>query len=403
MESAIVLDGHIKSALATIRSLGAKNIAVSAGAVRGTAMGIHSRYTQHAFIYPSPYVCREEFVESVLTEARRLGGKPVVYAFSDATFLALYASREILKNVVTIDFPDEHAMQIAFDKAATYSLARVSGVPTITTHIPETGEELVRTAHSLTYPAVLKTRRSVSWKEGKGIFGSATFVHTKEELVSSHRALKEKVGESPLIQVFVRGEEYGVAMLAREGRVYARVVHHRIRSLSPTGGASVLKETMFDGDLKQTLISHAQTLVEKLSWTGPLMVEFKVDADTREPYLMEINGRFWGSLPLAVFAGVDMPFLYHNALTGNSIPNQKVEGREGVTSGHFLGDLLHLKRVLFAQDQMRNILYPRRLTAIRDFIFLPRGTRDDVWQFSDIKPAFMEIIDTIAKSLQNPT
>ena len=37
------------------------------------------------------------------------------------------------------------------------------------------------------------------------------------------------------------------------------------------------------------------------------MVEFKLDARDGVAKLMEINGRFWGSLQLAVDAGVDFP------------------------------------------------------------------------------------------------
>jgi protein-tyrosine-phosphatase len=37
------------------------------------------------------------------------------------------------------------------------------------------------------------------------------------------------------------------------------------------------------------------------------MVEFRVDEATGRHWFLEINGRFWGSLPLALFAGADFP------------------------------------------------------------------------------------------------
>jgi protein-tyrosine-phosphatase len=37
------------------------------------------------------------------------------------------------------------------------------------------------------------------------------------------------------------------------------------------------------------------------------MVEFKHDLDSGKWFLIEINGRFWGSLPLAVFCGINFP------------------------------------------------------------------------------------------------
>jgi predicted ATP-grasp superfamily ATP-dependent carboligase len=360
-------------------------------------MALHSKYAKDIFVYPSPYQSQDACIESLIDAAKRCAEKPLVFAFSDATYLALYAHREKITPYVNVQFPESKSIEIAFDKAATYSLARISGVPTIPTHIPEMGDELRRVAEGMTYPAVVKTRRSVTWVEGKGVFGTAQFVQHKDELVRLYTKLKERTGEAPLIQPCIRGEEYGVEMLARKGKVYACVVHHRIRSLSPTGGASVYKETLEDGDLKHTLTAYADVLVQKLEWEGPIMVEFKVDADTREPYLMEINGRFWGSLPLSVFAGVDVPMLYARAVGEGVVPTEPVTARAGVRSMHHLGDVRHMLRVLFARDPMRSVLYPRRMQALRDFVSFPRGVHNDVWSFGDMKPALMEIIDVIMR------
>lgn len=397
MQPAIILDGQLKSALSAVRSLGKAGISVSVGAERETGMALHSRYTKTRFVYPSPYTHQEDFIACVKAEAIRLGEKPVVFAFSDATYLSLYAKREELAEHVTLIFPDTKSVEIAFDKAATYSLARVSGIPTITTYTPETKEEVTRLGETLSYPCVIKTRRSVTWKDTVGIFGSASFVKNAHELVRKFSDLKEKLGESPLIQDLLLGEEYGVEMLAHEGMPYALVTHHRIRSLSPTGGASVLKETLHAGELKSTLETYAQKLVEKLAWSGPIMVEFKVDSDSREPYLMEINGRFWGSLPLSVTAGVDMPLLYYKQAKEDVVPKEVVTAQEGIITNHFLGDVRHLLRVLFARDHMRTLLYPKRLTALREFCMLPLGTKPDVWSFADPKPSLMEFIDVISR------
>ncbi len=394
---AIILDGQLKSALSAVRSLGKAGADLAVGAERETGMSLHSKYTNRRFTYPSPYTDQAGFIRAVKAEAVRMGGKPVVYTFSDATYLSLYAEREGLAECMTLVFPDSKSVEIAYDKGATYSLARVSGISTIPMYIPETKEEVTRQSETLKYPVVIKTRKSVTWKDGVGIFGSASFVQSKEELQTKFLDLKSKLGEAPLIQDMLFGEEYGVEMLAKEGEIFARVTHHRIRSLSPTGGASVLKETLRESALKSQLEAYAQKLVEKLSWSGPIMVEFKVDSDTRTPYLMEINGRFWGSLPLSVIAGVDMPYLYFLMATGGELPKDIVTAREGVVSNHFSGDVQHLLRVLFARDPMRKLLYPKRMKAMRDFCVLPIGTKSDVFSISDPKPSIMEIIDNLKK------
>jgi predicted ATP-grasp superfamily ATP-dependent carboligase len=393
--NAIVLDGGLKSALAAVRSLGRRGIFVSAAAERKSGMALHSRYVRARFVYPSPYTDSEGFVRAVKAEAVRLGGKPVIYTFSDATYLALYAARESLREYATLVYPPEKSVEIAFNKAATHSIARLVGVPTITTHMLESREEVARLAETLSYPAVIKTRRSVTWHEGKGVFGSASFVHTREGLVQKFTELKDVLGEAPLIQDLIRGEEYGVEMIADDGVPRACIVHHRMRSLSPTGGASVLKEVITEGVLHDQMVMYADRLVKELAWSGPVMVEFKVDADSREPKLMEINGRFWGSLPLSIAAGIDMPYYYFLLATGGEFP-EAVSPRHTVTR-HFLGDAKHLLRVLFARDKMRSSHYPKRMTAMREFFKLPTGTQSDVWDWRDPKPAFMEVIDILKR------
>ena len=66
-------------------------------------------------------------------------------------------------------------------------------------------------------------------------------------------------------------------------------------------------------------LSHHQDLQERsiallraIGWEGCAMVEYRLDDATGEAALMEVNGRFWGSFPLAVQAGAGFANLaYH--------------------------------------------------------------------------------------------
>jgi predicted ATP-grasp superfamily ATP-dependent carboligase len=397
MSSAIVLDGQLKSALAIVRSLGAQKIAVCVGAERETGMALHSKYATATFVYPSPYTSISAFITAVEKEALRLGDNPVIFAASDATFLALYGARERLSACATLLFPDERAMEIAFDKAITQSLARVSNIPIIPTLMPATPDELQRVASALTYPAVIKPRKSVTLHRGVRHFGSAEFIHNKESLMRRFNELKDALGESPLIQERVSGEEYGVEAIAHKGVPFTLVTHHRLRSLSPTGGASVLKETVEKGAVRDMLETYTRKIIQELHWEGPIMIEFKVDSDTKTPKLMEVNGRFWGSLPLSVRAGVDMPYHYYVLATTGKFPEDAPTPRENTITRHFWGDVRHLLHVLFGRSPMRSYTYPKRMDAIRTFFKTPQGTKGDVWLLADPKPALMEVVDILKR------
>jgi hypothetical protein len=71
------------------------------------------------------------------------------------------------------------------------------------------------------------------------------------------------------------------------------------------------------------------------------MVEWKLDPESDPTMLLEINPRFWGSLALAVRAGVDFSTLYADAALGRAVPTTPPPYRDRVLSRWMLpGDIL---------------------------------------------------------------
>jgi len=193
----------------------------------------------------------------------------------------------------------------------------------------------------------------------------------------------------------VNGEELGVECLCSNGEVLVVFAHRRIRSLSPTGGTAALKGSI-DEDYKR-IGEQARRLVYELRWTGPVMVEFKVDQRDGRAKLIEINGRFWGSLPLAVRAGVDFPWLYYCLASGQPVLN--LAGYQtGICSRHGLGDFSHVLSVLFAEDRMRELVYPSRVSAVKEFLVPSQELHSDVARLHDPAPAVMEIVDMLRRA-----
>jgi len=393
--SAIILDGHLKSALCSVRSLGKWGIKIACGAERTTAMACHSKYVTERFVYTSPERNKEAFVQEVIAKAKELfekqGEKQVLYCFSDATLLALVFVHESLQEWAVLAIPPVSSVEIAADKLQTHQLAERLSIPVIATY---TEDEF----KSISYPVVVKNRHSVVWKENKGILGSASFVFSEDELISAYRKITTNTGEEPLVQKFVKGSEFGIEMVCAHGTPIATFAHKRIRSLSPRGGAAVVKETASGEEEVKLMRRYAETLVKELSWHGPVMVEFKIDEATGHVHLMEINGRFWGSLPLAVRAGVDFPLTYYKLATGDAVEKMtEVSLLPYMRTRHFLGDVKWVCSVLFSRDRMRKELFPTRLRAFYDFkkeLFLSKG---DIFAWDDIKPSFMEYIDILTK------
>ena len=181
-------------------------------------------------------------------------------------------------------------------------------------------------------PAVIKPRIS------SGSFG-IVYVQKKEDLAPSYQNVHERY-PFPLIQEYIPdgGGTFGFSALFDESsNVKAAFVHKKLRMYPVQGGPSTLRE----GVEHPQIMGLGLSLLKSLNWVGIAMVEFKVDPRDGIPKLMEINPRFWGSLQLAIFSGVDFPYLILKMAKGEKF-DPVLEYPVGRRSRWFLfGDMLH--------------------------------------------------------------
>jgi len=102
---------------------------------------------------------------------------------------------------------------------------------------------------------------------------------------------------------------------------------------------------------------------------------------------MEVNGRFWHSLPLACYAGVDFPaLLARMAEEGDIAPNEGY--RSGISCRWLLGDACHLAEVWKGPPAGYPEEYPSRLRTLLDVLTPVSGTYHDLFQWKDPLPEF---------------
>jgi predicted ATP-grasp superfamily ATP-dependent carboligase len=234
---------------------------------------------------------------------------------------------------------------------------------------------------------VLKPRYS-RWRTPRGFAsGEVSYVRDAASLADEWLAQHRQV-PLPLVQERIPGHGMGVFVLADRGRIVARFAHRRLREKPPTGGVSVLRESIA---VPEPVSAPAERLVEALAWHGVCMIEFRVDARDATPYLMEINPRFWGSLQLAIDAGVDFPLLLYRLASGD--PPPPVESyRLGVRCRWLLGDLDHLL-IRLRRRQAAAELPPHAPglgRAILDFLN-PFAGRLEVERLDDPGPGWLEM------------
>jgi predicted ATP-grasp superfamily ATP-dependent carboligase len=138
-------------------------------------------------------------------------------------------------------------------------------------------------------------------------------------------------------------------------------------------------------------------ILRALKWHGVAMVEFRQRADGT-PVFLEVNGRFWNSLPLAVYAGADFPALLARMAEHGDVEPQ-VDYREGLRCRWLLGDFRHLIEVMRGVPAGYPGTYPSRLATLINFTLPVRGTFHDNFTLRDPLPELGDWLDFLFRRL----
>jgi predicted ATP-grasp superfamily ATP-dependent carboligase len=384
----LVTDAGRGSAIAIIRSLGRRGHRVLAADSEPRSLGFRSRFAAGAVLYPPPERDPEAFATRMLEAARREHVDLVVPA-TDFTLQPLAARRALFEPASRLAAPPEAALAVVNDKARTIDLACRLGVPTPATHTVRTASEALEVAGELGWPVVLKPQASHPLRAEGGMASfEVTYATSPAELQDRMARFEGRC--AVLLQRYCRGEGHGVELLLSQGRPLAAFQHRRLREIPLTGGASSYRESVA---LDPRLYGDAVRLLAEVRWTGLAMVEFKVGAAGHE--LMEINGRVWGSLPLAVAAGLDFPALLAQLyLDGEASIRPRLGGdyRLGVRSRDLQRDLLWVAAVLAQRRRHAGLPIPPRRSAVGALLGLLDPRRKlDLLVWDDPLPGLLEL------------
>jgi predicted ATP-grasp superfamily ATP-dependent carboligase len=382
-----ITDGDQRSALAVVRSLGRAGVAVTVGESQMPSLAGTSRYCSKQVRYPSPAADGERFL-AFLRERLAGGEYEVLLPMTDVTMQLIATARASLPSSVRVPFPSREQVCLAQDKGHVLDLAQRLGIPCPETFFcdEETVEEV---AETLGYPVVVKPRFSRAFRDGRWIHGAVIYAHDPASFVAAYRQARASV-PCPIVQEKLEGEGRGVFLLIWNGELKAAFCHRRLREKPPWGGVSVYCESV---PLDHGLVEKSYALLKALDWQGVAMAEYKVDRRDGQAKLMEVNGRFWGSLQLAIDAGMNFPLLLYRLAMEDDVPAQ-FEYQAGVKSRWLLGDLDHLLIKLTHAQSPSGVRYSwgSRLAAGASFLkFYERKSRSEVQRLDDPAPGWHEI------------
>lgn len=382
MKSVLVLDAAQRSALAVTRSLGKAGVPVFTADETPTALAGCSRFSKRYFACPSPRLDPEQFVETVasLCKKQDIG---IVLPMTELTTTLLLEHRSRFPDA-TIPFPDLDTVDSLADKCSLLRLAESLNIPTPRTWYADTPANLPFNLDELSYPLVLKPGKSWLSHHGQWRRNGVQFAndpHEARTILASDTAFQS---HPFLLQECITGHGQGVFALYDNGKPLAFFAHRRLREKPPRGGVSVLSESI---PVDAVQLSHARSLLDKAGWHGVAMVEFKVAKDGT-PYLMEINTRFWGSLQLAIDAGIDFPYLLYQ-LACDERPDPVTSYKTGNRLRWLLGDLDSLYLTLKDRGTCTT---GHKLGAILHFLTPSLfKTRHEVNRWNDLGPFWCEL------------
>jgi predicted ATP-grasp superfamily ATP-dependent carboligase len=356
----LVTDASRGSAIAFIRSLGRRGWRITAADSKRSSPGFHSRYATDRLLYPSPTERPDEAVEAIRRAVVR-DGIDLVIPITDEVGLPLADARSAFDGLTTVAIADPASLALAHDKGATLALAERLGVPVPPTRSVAAGDDAIAAATELGYPVVVKPTVS------RELLGDRTIGSYEVSYAADADQLADrlsKINDAPvLLQRWLPGTGMGVELLMDRGRPLAAFQHQRIREVPPTGGASALRMSV---DLDPDLYDDAVRMLGDIGWTGLAMVEFRRGKDGIG-HLMEINGRVWGSLPLAVHAGMDFPGRLADLLLDGPPPDGTpvaTEYRRGLQARNLRLDVGWIGAVLLGRRRYPYLPWPGRGAAL---------------------------------------
>jgi predicted ATP-grasp superfamily ATP-dependent carboligase len=374
----LVLGTDQRVILAVTRSLGRQALIVDLAWCPADSMAAHSRYASRVHEI-SPYSPHDGRWKQELLGLLQRETYDLVIPCNDSTLVPLVAHRTDFAGFPQIHLPPDEVFAVVSDKFRTFQLAQSLGVNVPRGRVVDGSANPRELIQAFGLPLVLKPQATVT-VETEGMANVVRKVHACSEL---EIALQEHGARQVLAQENFVGRGVGIEMLVHEGDVLVAFQHARIHE-TVEWGSSYRKSV----PVMPQLLEAAQRLMKALGYTGVAMAEFILNPDTGRWVFLEINGRFWGSLPLAVAAGADFPYyLYQMVVEGRRQFSR--EYRLGVRCRNLLLDIGWMRK-RYAVSGWRKLATPFRAAGQLAMIALCRDHLDS-FSFDDPRPQFSEL------------
>jgi predicted ATP-grasp superfamily ATP-dependent carboligase len=313
-----------------------------------------------------------------------------IFPGSDIAIRAIGDHYERLSELVYPGCPPPSVCAAALEKQRTFDAARACGIELPTSYLAPTMADLDALRGQIQFPVIVK-RSSAAIPGSFKIRQYFSFEALRAEYVSD-----PTIGGQTILQQYDGGEGIGLAVIVQDGRALAPFQYRSLRDLPSTGGVScVVEADTLDGDL----LERTSAMLRAMNWNGVAMVEYIRDRATGRYRLLEVNGRYWGCLALAMQAGHDYP-AYEWRIAHGIDPGVAAAYRVG-TRSRWTGGLIRRLGDLGGEAHVRLLGTTRLQEFAATVTDLAPRTRSALWSWRDPVPAIWDVGAALAGLLRD--
>ena len=343
-----------------------------------TSVACKSKYIEDIFKISSK---SNEFIDKIIKISEKFINKPILLIGGDDTALEKISKlHEKVSRHAIVTFPNWEKVQKVIHKEITNEIAldlRIPALETVKINNTKNLEKFIQNG-SFDFPLFLKAKNSEKLLEKyktKGII-----VNSIQELQKAYEIYDEFFGEM-LIQKYLSGnidEIFAVLLvLDKNGRVIAASSNKKIRSARKFGSTTLSKSLY---NIK--IINDAIKLAKNIGYYGVLGVQFKFDPDDKKYKLLEINGRFSVSTPLAYECGQNIAENVVDIFSGKILEDYDYSQRQykdGISLWFPIDDIKLIFEYKFLKNPIKYLkpilgskvkAYPLSITDPKPMIFL---------------------------------
>ena len=401
MKPVIVLGIDTPIGLTLVRELGRHGVHVHGIGRRADAIGARSRYCTTSSVRPTAMALADWLPAKIEAVDACL-----LLAVSEDDLVALAELPEVIAGCRILT-PRSKPLSVVLDKRQTLAAAGAIGIDVPKSWQPQIGEDFAAVSATLSFPVVAK------WPDPPQVvqkLADAGLPLHKAEFIDSQAALDIVLARYaplnlwPLIQQYCPGVGVGQMFHIEQGIATLRFQHRRCHEWPPEGGVSTMcvSEPM---NAHQSQMALSEQLLQNIGWQGPAMVEYRYDEATDRYWLMEINGRFWGSIPLASHAGAEFAWEAYRQAVGSDV-SPAPPYRSGRRARFMIPETRRLLRILFNRGAIADPFFKARpfedlLSYI--FGFVDPRMHHYIFSWRDPVPFFADTLSVIRKALRRET